>query len=194
MADENLNMNHLQDAQGDMRNGYGYGAIGVFVSGIVWLLSSLIANYHSSQSAIWTLIIGGVLIFPLATLIGKLIGIKGGHNKNNPLGKLAMEGTIWMIMCIPLAYGLSLNKAEWFFQGMLMIIAGRYLTFASIYGIRIYWVLGTILGLAAYTLFIMEAGHFRSALTGALIEITFGIVIYGLYRYDKKRDIKKNNL
>jgi len=37
----------------------------------------------------------------LATLIGKLIGIKEGHNKNNPLGKLAMEGTKWMIACIP---------------------------------------------------------------------------------------------
>jgi hypothetical protein len=191
MANENLHMNNLQDAQGDMRNGYGYGAVGVFVSGIVWLLSSLIANSHSSQTAIWTLIIGGILIFPLATLIGKLIGIKGGHNKNNPLGKLAMEGTIWMIMCIPLAYGLSLNKAEWFFQGMLMIIAGRYLTFASIYGIRIYWVLGTILGLASYTLFKLEAGNFSSALAGGLIEIIFGIIIYGLYIYDKKRDNKR---
>lgn len=184
-------MNNLKDAQDDMRNGYGYGAIGVFVSGTVWLLSSLMANAHSSERAIWTLIIGGIFIFPLATLIGKLIGIKGGHHQDNPLGKLAMEGTIWMIMCIPLAYGLSLNKAEWFFQGMLLIIAGRYLTFASIYGIRIYWVLGTILGLAAYTLFKMEAGDFRSALTGGLIEIIFGIVIYGLYKNDKKRDDKK---
>jgi hypothetical protein len=187
-------MNNLQDAQSDMRNGYGYGSIGVFVSGLVWLISSFIANSHSSQSAIWTLIIGGVLIFPLATLIGKLIGIKGGHNRNNPLGKLAMEGTIWMIMCIPLAYGLSFNKAEWFFQGMLMIIAGRYLTFASIYGIRLYWVLGASLGLAAYTLFKMEAGVFFSTLIGGLIEITFGIAIYGLYRYERKNEIAKSPL
>ncbi|MFV8346488.1 DUF7010 family protein [Flavobacterium sp. ZB4P13] len=187
MTNKNLNIGNLQDAQGDMRDGYGYGSIGVFVSGIVWVFSSLIVNYHSSQKGIWTLIIGGMFIFPMATLIGKLIGIKGGHNKNNPLGKLAMEGTIWMIMCIPLAYGLSLIKVEWFFQGMLMIIAGRYLTFASIYGMRFYWVLGTILGLAAYTLFKMEAGSFPSALTGGLIEIIFGIVIYGLYRYDKQK-------
>lgn len=187
MTNKNLNIGNLQDAQDDMRDGYGYGSIGVFVSGIVWVFSSLIVNYHSSQKGIWTLIIGGMFIFPMATLIGKLMGIKGGHNKNNPLGKLAMEGTIWMIMCIPLAYGLSLIKVEWFFQGMLMIIAGRYLTFASIYGMRLYWVLGTILGLAAYTLFKMEAGSLPSALTGGLIEIIFGIVIYGLYRYDKQK-------
>ena len=180
-------MDNLHNAQEDMRNSYGYGSIGVFISGLVWITSGLIMNLYSSQKGIWTLIFGGMLIFPLATLVGKLIGIKGGHNKTNPLGKLAMEGTIWMIMCIPLAYGLSLVKVEWFFQGMLMIIGGRYLTFASIYGLRIYWVLGTILGLAAYVLFKMEAREFTSALTGGLIEVIFGIVIYFRYRNNKQK-------
>jgi hypothetical protein len=178
-------MNNIQDAQSDMRNGYGYGSIGVFISGIVWITTSLIVNYYSSQKGIWALIIGGMFIFPLATLIGKLIGIKGAHNKSNPFGKLGMEGTIWMIMCIPLAYGLSLVKVEWFFQGMLMIIAGRYLTFVSIYGLRIYWILGSILGLTAYALYKIEAGAFISALAGGLIEVIFGIIIYVLYKYDK---------
>jgi hypothetical protein len=181
-------MNNLQDAQNDMRNSYGHGSIGVFISGMVWITASLIVNYHSSQKGIWALIIGGMLIFPLATLIGRLIGIEGGHNKSNPLGKLAMEGTIWMIMCIPLAYGLSLVKVEWFFQGMVMIIAGRYLTFASIYGLRIYWILASILGLTAYTLFKIEIGAFISALAIGLIEVIFGIVIYILYKYDRKKN------
>lgn len=185
MTHKNLNIGNLQDAQGDMRNGYG--SIGVFISGIVWVFSSLLVNYHSSQKGIWTLIIGGMFIFPIATLFGKLMGIKGGHQKNNPFSKLAMEGTLWMIMCISLAYGLSLIKVEWFFQGMMMIIAGRHLTFATIYGIRLYWVLGIILGLAAYALFRMEAGGFPSASTGGLIEIIFGVVIYGFYRYDKQK-------
>jgi hypothetical protein len=171
-------MNNLQVAQGDMRSGYGYGSIGVFISGVVWILSALAVNLYSSHNGIWTLIIGGMFIFPISTLIAKLIGIKGGHDKNNPLGKLAMESTVWMIMCIPLAYGLSLMKTEWFFQAMMMIIAGRYLTFASIYGMRIYWVLAGILGLTAYALFKLEMGACISALTGGLVEILFGIIIY----------------
>lgn len=174
-------MMNLQDAQQDMKNGYGYGSVGVIVSGIVWLISSLAVNFYSSKNGIWTLMIGGMLIFPVANLIGKLIGLKGGHDKNNPLAKLTMEGTIWMIMCIPLAYGLSLMKAEWFFQGMLMIIAGRYLTFATVYGVRIYWVLGAMLGVAAYILFKLEATAFISALTGGLIEIILGTIIYISY-------------
>lgn len=179
-------MDNLQKAQEDMRNGYGYGSIGVFISGTAWLTASLIVNFYSSQKGIWALIIGGMLIFPVSTIIEKLIGIKGGHDKNNPLGKLGMEGTIWMIMCIPLAYGLYFIKSEWFFQGMMMIIAGRYLTFTSIYGLRIYWVLGAILGLSAYVLFRIEAKDFTSALTCGLIEIVFGIVIYVLYRHNKQ--------
>jgi len=180
-------MQNLQDAQQDMREGYAYGSIGVIVSGLVWLLSCLAMYYYSSQQAIWTLIIGGMFIYPLGTLIEKLMGLKGSHNKDNPLGKLAMEGTIWMIMCIPLAYGLSLIKTEWFFQGMMMIIAGRYLTFASIYGLRLYWGLGALLGLSAYGLFRMGAGDFTSALTCGIIEIIFGMGMYALFRYDKMK-------
>lgn len=178
-------MNNLQEAQSDMKNGYGYGSIGVFISGMVWITAGLSIHYYSFQKGMWTLIIGGMLIFPLATFIGKLLGIKGGHDKSNPLGKLAMEGTLWMILCIPLAYGLSLVKEAWFFQGMLLIIAGRYLTFASVYGLRIYWILGSVLGLAAYALFKIEARAFMSALTGGSIEILFGIVIFALYKYGK---------
>lgn len=43
------------------------------------------------------------------------------------------------------------------FQEMLMIIGGRYLTFASMFGMRIYWILGAILGLSAYILFKLQA-------------------------------------
>lgn len=184
-------MDNLKKAQEDMRNGYGYGSIGVLVSGTVWITAGIILIFYSSQKGIWALIIGGILIFPVSTLIEKLIGIKGGHDKNNPLGKLGMEGTIWMIMCIPLAYGLSLIKTEWFFQGMLMIIGGRYLTFASIYGMRIYWIFGAVLGLSAYILFKIQANDFTSALTGGLIEIIFGIVLFILFRHNNQKKLIK---
>ncbi|WP_118976246.1 DUF7010 family protein [Taibaiella koreensis] len=182
-------MDSLQEAQRDMSDSYGHGAIGVLVSGIVWLCSGLVVSYQSHQKGIWVLIIGGMLIFPLATWIGKLVGIKGKHTRRNPLGKLAMEGTVWMIMCIPLAYGLSLIHVSWFFQGMLVIIAGRYLTFASVYGIRLYWVLGAALGVAAYLLYTLKAGPAPSALAGGITEVIFGIVIYSYYKHGKRKKV-----
>ena len=176
--EKSFTMQNLQDAQRDMQEGYAYGAPGIVASGLIWLLSSLAVQYYAPQQAVWTLIIGGMFIYPLGKLFEKLLGYRGDHSKGNPLANLAMEGTIWMIMCIPLAYGLAQMKVEWFFQGMLLIIGGRYLTFASIYGTRLYWVLGALLGLAAYGLFSFGLGAFTSALSGAVIEIGFGSVMY----------------
>ncbi|MBW8362710.1 MAG: hypothetical protein K0M56_11060 [Kaistella sp.] len=171
-------MNNFHHAQNNMRTGYGDGSVGVFVSGLVWSASALAVNLYGSHTGMWALIIGGMMIFPLSTLIGKIVGVTGKHDKSNPLGKAAMEATVWMIMCIPLAYGLSFVKPEWFFQGMLLIIGGRYLTFASLYGQRMYWILGGILGLAAYALFTLQSDAFTSALSGGMIELLFGIVLY----------------
>lgn len=185
-------MDKIKEAQQDMKDSYGYGSVGVFVSGIIWLLSSLAIHFYTPQKGIWVLMIGGVFIFPISTLLGKLTGIKGEHHKGNPLEKLATEGTIWMIMCIPLAYGLSLHQTEWFFQGMLMIIGGRYLTFASLYGTKIYWILGAVLGLAAISLFKIAAGAFLSAFTGAVVEIIFGVIIYSIYRHDKQKQVRNH--
>lgn len=180
--------NPLHTAQQNMRTGYGYGSTGVLSSGIVWLCSALAVMLYGVTTGIWTLIIGGMMIFPLSMLIGKVAGIPGNHDSSNPLAKSAMEGTVWMLMCIPVAYGLSLIRLEWFFQGMLLIIGGRYLTFATLYGMKVYWLLGALLGAAAFVLFAMQAGAFYSALAGALIEILMGTVLYVLFRKQRGKN------
>jgi hypothetical protein len=167
-------MENIQEAQHDMRVGYSNGYSGVIVSGLVWLVAGLVAIYATPMQAVWTLLIGGMFIHPIGIIVNKIIGASGEHARNNPLGRLAMEGTVFMIMCLPLAYGLSLQNASWFFQAMLLIIGGRYLTFATLFGTRMFWVLGAALGIAAYLLFTMKAPVSVSALTGSAIEIGFG--------------------
>ncbi|SDM43515.1 hypothetical protein SAMN05421813_11235 [Daejeonella rubra] len=174
----------FRQAQTDMCKGYANGSIGIIVSGLIWLISAIISFQYSDKQAVWTLLIGGMFIHPVGVLLSKIIGLSGTHTKGNPLGNLAMEGTIFMIMCLPLAFGLSLQHTEWFFQGMLLIIGGRYLTFASIYGLRLYWILGAILGLAAYLLFYFKVQSFGSLLTGSLIEISFGLLMFFSFRRD----------
>lgn len=178
-------MDSIKEAQADMRLGYMNGSLGVVVSGSMWLMSGLVAVWVSPTSAIWALLIGGVFIFPLSNLIEKVLGKRGRHTKGNPFGSLAMEGTIWMIMCLPLAYGLSLQRTEWFFQGMLVIIGGRYLTFATVYGLRSYWLLGGLLGLSAYLLFTLKQSAAVSAFTGAAVEMVFGL---GMIRLIPNKD------
>ena len=167
----------IEEAQLDMRVAYSNGYSGVIVSGLVWLVAGLVALYTSPQQAVWTLLIGGALIHPIGILFNKVLGRSGAHASNNVLGRLALEGTIFMIMCLPLAYALTFQKVEWFFQGMLMIIGGRYLTFATLYGTRLYWGLGMGLGIAAYLLFSLNSSAPISILVGSAIELTFGLVM-----------------
>jgi hypothetical protein len=170
-------MQNIQHAQHDMRISHLHGFSGVLVSGVVWLIAGLVAIYASPKQAVLTLLIGGVCIYPMSVVFNKILGASGTHASNNPLSHLAMEGTIFMIMCLPLAYALSFQKVEWFFQGMLIIIGGRYLTFATLYGTRLYWLLGMGLAVAAWLLFTMKASSSVSILVGAAIEITFGLVL-----------------
>jgi hypothetical protein len=176
----------ITQAQTDMCRGYANGSLGIIVSGLMWLISAAVTYQYSAKQAVWTLLIGGMLIHPLSVLLYKIIGLSGSHTKGNQLGNLGMEGTIFMIMCLPITFGLSLQHTEWFFQGMLLIIGGRYLTFSTIYGIRLYWILGATLGVAAYLLFYNSVQSFGTLLTGSLIEISFGIFMFLSFRRNNK--------
>ena len=191
MAEKSLNdpinmTGTLVQFQTDMRRGYANGSIGIIVSGFSWLISAIVAYQYSASHAVWTLLIGGMLIHPVSVILYKTIGLSGNHTKGNPLGNLGMEGTLFMIMCLPIAFGLSLQHTQWFFQGMLLIIGGRYLTFSSIYGIKLYWILGAILGIAACLLFKNNVPPFGTLLTGAFIEILFGLFMFLSFQKNNK--------
>lgn len=191
-SNKNISGNDLQVikyAQLDMQEAYLAGYPGIIISGVVWLISGLVSIYSSPKEAIWTLLIGGMFIHPVSILVNKFLKASGKHAKDNPLGCLALEGTIFMIMCLPLAYLLSLQKVEWFFQGMLLIIGGRYLTYSTLYGIRHYWILGIALGITAYLLFTFNLPSHISVLSGAALELSFGSFM--LIRMLKSKDTVK---
>lgn len=177
----------LEKAQTDMCKGYAFGSLGIVTSGMMWLVSAFVSHYYSPKLAIWSLLIGGALISPVSNILGKLIGLKG-HSAWNPLKNLAMENTIWMLMCIPIAYGLSTQNVAWFFQSMLLIIGGRYLTFSTLYGKKSYWALGATLGVFAYLLFSLHAQSFVTLVAGGSIELFFGTFLYFSYRKSINED------
>jgi len=160
----------IDDAQRDMRHAYMDGAPGVLTSGTVWLIAGMACILRSPAEAVWALFIGGMLIHPVALVLLKLSGRPAAHARTNPLGTLALMTTIWMILSLPLAYGVSMLRIEWFFPAMLFVIGGRYLTFATLYGMRIYLLFGAVLALAGYALGAQGAG----AAAGAAIEIGVG--------------------
>jgi len=172
----------VADAQREMRYAYYEGAPGMLISGLVWAVAAFVALRVSPERAIWTLFIGGMLIHPGAVLLRRLLGRRGTHLPTNPLGVLALATTFWMILCLPLAYAASRLHIEWFFPAMLFVIGGRYLTFSTLFGLRIYWACGGALVVAGYLLGRGLVAPVGAALAGALIEIIFAGIIFATAR------------
>lgn len=168
----------IAGAQREMRSAYYGGAPGMLTSAIVWLTSGIVSVVMSPDRAVWALFIGGMLIHPASRLLLKALGRSGKHHPGNPLGSLALATTLWMILVLPLAYGVSRLRIEWFFPAMLFIIGGRYLTFSTLFGTRIYWFCGAVLALTGLVLARANASPGFVAFAGSAIEAGFADAIF----------------
>lgn len=168
----------VQAAQLDMRRAYFGGAPGVMTSATAWAIAAIVCAELSPTQGIWALFIGGMFIHPVSVVVVRMLGRTGCHTPGNPMGALAMATTIWMILSFAIAYAASMVRIEWFFPAMLAVIGGRYLTFATIYGARIYWAFGAALAIAGWLLAQALVAPHVAAAAGAAIEAAFAIVIY----------------
>ena len=171
-------MDSFQAAQEDMQSAYLNGIPGVVTSGTVWIIAATVAFVGNPIAGIATLIFGGSAIFPVSVLLCKVLGRSGKHDRNNPLAPLAIEGTVWMLLSIPIAIGIAFHKIEWFFPAMMLVIAGRYLTFKTLYGFRIFWLFSLALVLASIACILLKAPVYIGALSGGLVEIIFAVLLY----------------
>jgi hypothetical protein len=168
----------IADAQAEMRFSYYGGAPGIYASATAWFVAAFVAMQYAASNAVWALFIGGMLIHPVSLLLNKILGRPAKHSPGNPLGALAMESTVWLIVCLPLVYVVSLYRIEWFFPAMLLVIGGRYFTFATLFGTRMYWLCGAALIVAGYVLVKTNASPVIGAYTGAIIETVFATLIF----------------
>ncbi|XSG76875.1 DUF7010 family protein [Herpetosiphon llansteffanensis] len=182
----------ISAAQADMRAGYYSGAAGILASALAWSIAAGVALTGSAERAIIVLLVGGMLIYPVSIVICKILGARGTHTKGNPLGLLAGASTFWLVFCMPLAYGLGREQPAWFFSAMLIVIGGRYLVFATLYGMRLYWILGLALAAAAIGLVFLSAAASIAVSAGALIELGFAISCF-VYHRQSLRSLAEEN-
>jgi len=168
----------VDQAQADMRHAFFGGATGVMTSALAWLAAAAVALFVSPRGAVAALFFGGMLIHPGAILLSKLLGRPGSPAQGNPLTPLAVQTTIWLLLAIAVAFLASMQQLEWFFIAMLLTIAGRYFTFATLYGLRLYWACGAVLALAGFGLAALKAGTASIALAGGIIELVFAILVF----------------
>ncbi|WP_379942950.1 DUF7010 family protein [Mariniflexile aquimaris] len=172
----------FKELQKDMRVAYVGGGTGVLVSSIVWFVSGVVAVYSTKEMSLLTFFLGGMLIYPLGILSTKLFNRTGKHQKNNPLAFLAFESTAILFIGLFMAYSIFQIEKQWFFPMMLMIIGVRYLVFQSIYGMKVYWILGILLTVFGMLCLISNQPFHIGGIIGGIVEIIFGVLIIKLER------------
>ncbi|PRC94667.1 DUF7010 family protein [Solimicrobium silvestre] len=171
-----LSLSEVQ--QEEMCHAYYDGAPGILVSGLVWIATALVCYLFGINQAVWTLLVGGSLIYPISAIVTKAVGRPAKTSKANALNQLAMASTIWLILCCAMAYGLFLFMPTLFFPAMMVTIGSRYLIFASIYGRSIFWVMGVSLIVAGNFVFFAAIPPVVAAGLGGLIEVLFAVFVF----------------
>jgi hypothetical protein len=167
----------IAQAQHDMRFAYLGGGPGMLASSLVWLGAALVSALGAHMHGVWALLVGGMFIHPLGQLLARAMGRPARHAPGNALARLAMETTIWMVLAMLVCVGVAMMDSAMFYPAMLLVIGGRYFTFATIYGDRIYWLVGLLLAVAGWTLAASHAAAPLGGFAGAAIELVFGVVI-----------------
>ena len=136
---------HLRDAQRDMRRAYVNGGVGIFVSGLVWVIAGTVTSYVDLFSGMATLFFGGMLIHPLSLFLARRVFHRGRARALNPMEMLALQSTAFLIIGLAIAYLVSGTYGDWFFAIALAVVGARYLVFQTVYGMRLYVMLGLVL-------------------------------------------------
>ncbi|MEO7359441.1 MAG: hypothetical protein ABI120_03885 [Gemmatimonadaceae bacterium] len=173
-----MRLTHSEAQQHEMRHAHYDGAPGIVVSGSVWIVAALVSHQLGINTAVWVLLIGGALIYPIALIVTKALGRPATTDKSNALNTLALASTVWLILCCAMAYGLFLLRPALFFPAMMATIGCRYLIFANIYGRSIFWAFGATLIVAAYLVFYLAVSPTLAAGLGGLLEVLFALVVF----------------
>ena len=173
----------IKDEQCELRQQNFWGIPGIFVSGIVWLISGIVCISVSESYAIAALFIGGMAIYPVSALVCKMILSLDPPSSENSLNFLGLESTAILFMGLFLAFIGRAQSPGYFFHTMLMTIGVRYLLFQTVYGARVYWILGLTLSFAGLALFILRNNWVPlGGLAGGIIEIGFATYMIGTFK------------
>jgi len=138
----------VSDAQREVRRVYRGGSVGQSVSGLLWLASATVATYGTPRAAIMLLVVGGVFIFPVMTLVLRLLGGPSKLSRENALNSLGLQVALVLPLCLPLVGAAAMYRLSWFYPAFMILLGAHYLPFVFLYGMPMFGVLaGLLIGL-----------------------------------------------
>lgn len=135
----------IQTAQEEVRSVFLGGAIGQAVSGIIWLISTVVGVWISVRYGILVLAVGGAFIFPLTQLALKVSGRRASLSRENPFNQLAMQIAFIVPLCLPLIGAATLYNVNWFYPAFMLVVGVHYMPFIFLYGMWQYAILAAAL-------------------------------------------------
>ena len=164
----------IDEAQRELRRAYVGGGPGAFTSGLIWAGAAFVGQSQSVAQTFAVLFFGGMLIFPISTLICRVIFRRPKESAQNSLGMTALESTIAMIGGFFAAWLLLPFKPELVLPLAAIAVGTHYFSFKTVYGDPLYWALAALLTAVGFVQIYLHAlpGGVMPAV--AVIELLFG--------------------
>lgn len=175
----------IVEAQQDLRRAFVGGGPGTFISGLLWVVASVVMKQRGVGPAFTVLFLGGMLIFPLAQIASRFLFGRTGIRKENDLGRVALESTIAMIGGLFAAWLFLSLKPTYVFPIAAIAVGTHYAAFRTVYGDARFWALGgliTAVGVVDILGYVRLPGG--PVLAVGLIELVFGILLTATARQD----------
>jgi len=142
----------IREAQHEVREIYLHGAPGTLVATVLWAVSAALSTWRSPRVGALVVVVGGAFIFPALQLVLKMMGRRASLRPENPLAGLAMQSAFIIPLCLPVVGAAALHRADWFYPALLVVVGAHYLPFVTLYGMRLWYVLGGALIVAGLIL------------------------------------------
>lgn len=135
----------IEEAQQDFRRAYVDGAVGVLVSGLVWIVAAAVARTQGIERGFAALFVGGMAIHPVSTLVCRRLFSRTKELAGNPLTGAALESTVAMIGGLFAAWLLIPLRPDFVFPVAAIAAGTRYAIFRTLFGNRVFWLLGALM-------------------------------------------------
>jgi hypothetical protein len=174
----------VQDAQREVRRVYLGGLVGNSVSGVLWLASACLAVWSSHRAAIIVLVVGGFFIYPVLSLVLRISGRPASLSAANPFRFLAIQAAFVLPLSMPLVAPVVAFRPAWFYPAMMVLLGAHYLPFATLYGMRSFLFLASLLIASGIAIALYLPGSFSAGgWVAGVVLLVFAVIGYSEMRH-----------
>lgn len=167
----------ILDAQREMRRAFLGGFAGQLIAGVIWAASAAFTLLAAPNTGIAVLFFGSMAIFPLTQGLLRLIGRPAKVSAENGLWALGAQIAFTVPLNFLLVFAATFHRYEWFYPAAMIAVGAHYLPFVTLYGMRMFAMLGALL-VGAGTALAMVGAPFLSfgGWLGAALLIAFALI------------------